>query len=484
MTARKQVWRGMSVVAPAQAMAQAMGLVRNIIIARLLSPTDVGVAALLAATLAFIELLSDVSTDKVLVQSARGNEPMMQKTAQAVMLLRGIGQACVLGCLAWPIAWFFDVRGAWWAFACVAGVPLIKGLINLDPVRRQRELKYGASLTVEVMPQVLATAMAWPLAAWLDSYAAVVCLSIGQAVTQVALSHVLAERRYGLAWDRESLKTLSAFALPLLLNGVLLFATNQGDKAVIGAAYSVKTLGVYYVAALLIGAPVAMLAKTSIAIGLPMLSRVQDSQAAFLKRYSMVIEWLCVMGALLAVVSMLAGGMLVALVSKQKYAGAGEYTAFIGAMMAVWMVRVGPTLAAMARGDTVNALATNVTRALALVGVIAVAAAGLELKWVVACGIAGEIAALLVSTSRLSRKHGVPMGLTWKPMGLVVLAVALSAGIDLVWVTGHGWGWTIAVVCAASAGVAVAAVVVCPALREEGVRVCRAVRAVRGVARV
>ncbi len=482
MTARKQVWRGLGTVGPAQAMSQVLGLLRNVIIAAVLTDAaDVGVVALLASVLALVELVSDVSTDKVLVQSAKGNEPVLQRTAQSVMVIRGVSQCAVLLAISWPVVWIFDVREAWWAFVCVAAVPLIRGFVNLDPVRRQRELRYGASTLSDLVPSVVATAAAWPLAWWLDSYAAVVCLSIGHALVYVTMTHLMAERRYGLSWDRESVRTLVAFATPLLFNGILIYLTNQGDRAIIGAAYTLELLGVYYVAGLLIGAPVAMLAKTAVAIGLPMLSRVQDSPGAFVRRYSMCIEWLCVMASLLAVVSMLVGDELIMLISKEKYAAAASYTAFIGAMQAAWVIRVGPTLAAMARGDTVNALVTNIVRAMALVGVVGVAVSGAELKWVVLCGIVGEVAATTVSVVRLRRKHGVPIGATWRPAWLVGLTVAGCGAVDLSGALGHGWinnGLALLGGCVCVTG---AACLICPTLRDEFVRAVRAGWARRGI---
>ena len=52
MTLRRQVWRGAVAVSTGQVASQALSLTRNILVARLLSPWDVGVAAALAVTLA------------------------------------------------------------------------------------------------------------------------------------------------------------------------------------------------------------------------------------------------------------------------------------------------------------------------------------------------------------------------------------------------------------------------------------------------
>lgn len=476
MTLRRRVWRAAAAVGTGQGASQALSLVRNILVARLLSPWDVGVAASLAVTLALVELLSDLSVDKVLIQSERGDEPAMQGTAQLVLILRGILLSLVLLALSGPVSALFNVPGARWAFACGALVPLIRGFTHLDPVRAQREMRYMPVILAEVCPQALVTAAAWPVAIWVGDYAAVLWLMIGQSVAMVVFSHLLAERPYRLSLDRRAVRTLTAFALPLLINGFLLFATNQGDKAIVGAAYPMEVLGVYAVASVLIGTPGFILAKTATALGLPMLARVQGSPGAFRARYSLCIEALCLIAVAAAIPLIVGGDRLVRLVYGGAYSGAWTYAPWLGAVYAVWAIRIGPTLGAMARGDTVNAVVANIWRASALIGVIGAVWAGAGLVWVAIWGLAGEVLALLASTRRLQRVHGVPQGLTLQPAALVALGIgaallaspiamgtgdALSAGLIVILLE--------ACVLGAGAGL-------CPALRGEVVRAFRAAR--------
>ena len=417
--------------------------------------------------------MSDLSVDKVLIQSERGDEPAMQGTAHSVLVLRGVLLALVLLALSGPVSALFNVPGARWAFACGALVPLIRGFTHLDPVRVQRGMRYLPVTLAEVCPQALATVAAWPVAVWVGNYAAVLWLMIGQSVATVVFSHLLARRRYELSFDRQSLRILTAFALPLVANGLLLFAANQGDRAIVGAAYSMDVLGVYAVAAVLIGTPGFILAKTATALGLPILARVQGSPGPFLTRYSLCIEALCLIAAAVAVPLIVGGDRLVTLVYGHQYSGAQAYVAWLGAMYAVWALRIGPTLAAMSRGDTVNAVVANIARACALVGVIGATAMGAGLEWVVIWGLAGEGAALLVSTRRLRRVHGVPQVLTWQPASLVGIAIGAALLASPVGI-GNGSAWEVGIavivleacVCAAAAGL-------CPALRGEVIRAFR-----------
>src|SRR5262249_18743586 len=155
-----------------------------------------------------------------LIQSERGDEPAMQGTAQSVMILRGVVQAVIMLALSGPIAALFGVREAQWAFAVSALVPFIRGFAHLDYVRARRSMRFLPATLTELVPQLAATAAVAPMARWFGNYAAIVWLTIGQAVIFAVLTHVLAGRTYRLSLEKQSLRALTSFATPLLLNGV------------------------------------------------------------------------------------------------------------------------------------------------------------------------------------------------------------------------------------------------------------------------
>jgi O-antigen/teichoic acid export membrane protein len=74
---------------------------------------------------------------------------------------------------------------------------------------------------------------------------------IAQAFSMALLSQMLSERDYGLGLSKPILGRIVVFGWPLLLNGVLLFATIQGDKFLVGSLLGVEVLGLYVVAALI-----------------------------------------------------------------------------------------------------------------------------------------------------------------------------------------------------------------------------------------
>jgi O-antigen/teichoic acid export membrane protein len=63
-------------------LAAILGLVRNIMIARLLSVDDFGIASTFAMTMAFVDMSANIGIDRLVVQSKEGQSERFQATLQ------------------------------------------------------------------------------------------------------------------------------------------------------------------------------------------------------------------------------------------------------------------------------------------------------------------------------------------------------------------------------------------------------------------
>src|SRR5260370_15498250 len=83
-----------------QAFVQVCSFARSVIVARVISPADFGVAATFAMTFAFLEMISNLAAETVLIQAKDGNEPAFQQTAQSLQFLRGLTNALFIFAMA------------------------------------------------------------------------------------------------------------------------------------------------------------------------------------------------------------------------------------------------------------------------------------------------------------------------------------------------------------------------------------------------
>jgi O-antigen/teichoic acid export membrane protein len=122
-----------------------------------------------------------------------------------------------------------------------------------------------------------------------------------------------------------------------------------------------------------------------------------------------------------------AGGWAVDILYGHKYAAAAGFIGWLGAMWGIRIIRVAPTVAAIARGDTQNAMYSNVARSLAFVGMLLVAALGGRLAWISICGFLGELLAFTASLWRLRVRQSVPVSICLKPFLVFSGGMAVAA---------------------------------------------------------
>ncbi len=430
-----------------QVFTQACSFVGNIIVARLITPADFGIAAAFAMTSAFLAMISNLAAETVLVQAKDGNEPAFQQTAQSLQFLRGLINAVFIFALAGMISRLFGVPQAKPAFQCLALLPLIRGLTHLDVNRLQRDLKFGPSIMAESGSNLLATLATLPVGLWFRDYWAMLWLLILQAVVYVAGSHLFAGRRYSWGWNKTYARAIFSFGWPLLINGLLLYIILQGDRFVIGAAqrlfenspYTLADLGVYSLAFALTFAPTMLVANVCTSLFLPLLSRAQSDTAQFKKRYVSCIQIVSLMASWVSILFIVSGGWIVRMIYGQKYAAAGTFIGVLAAMQAMRILRVAPTLAAMAFADTKSVMICNIARTSALAGVLYSSITGKSLLWVAASGLAGEVLALTTGVWRLRRCHSVPARLSLQPLAVSGLAMLLGTAVVTAGVLHIAW---------------------------------------------
>jgi O-antigen/teichoic acid export membrane protein len=230
---------------------------------------------------------------------------------------------------------------------------------------------------------------------------------LAHALTQVAMTHALAERPYRLGLARDELRGALAFGWPLTLNGVLLALAAQGDRIVVAAALGMAELGVYAAATILTTAIVGTAMQVVSGAALPWLSAAQADRPAFLARHvAMGAAWALV-GALTFPGLMLLGDDLVALVFGEPFRPAPMLMATVALAAALRMLRGWSSGAAMALGDTRAILLGNAVRPCGLAAAGLAAALGLGVVWVSACMALGELASTVALAWRLHARHGV-----------------------------------------------------------------------------
>lgn len=463
MGLKRDVLRGGVLLSAGSAIGKALALARNIIIARLISPEDFGIAATFIITLSLLQSISEVAADKLLVQAKDGDEKHFQKVLHFFQCLRGAVTAAIIFVLAGPIASLFGSPSAVGAFRLLAVIPLLRGFAHLDMRRVQRGMNFKPFVVVDVVSQAIAVLVAFPIGWWLGDYRAALWILIIQTFAYTSMTHILAERRWGAVYDQSYLRRLLGFGWPLIINGLLMFLILQGDRIVIGATwshYTLADLGVYSVALTFIMTPRQMLTRVSTSILLPILSKVQDEKELFTSRYRLCSQISSLIATGVGVTFIIAGTLLVKTLYGENYAGVGLFIGWLSAMQTLRIIRTTPAIAGLARADSSQLMLTNLARAVSLLILLVVAYLRLSLAWVAAAGVVGEALSLTVATWIMRRKHGLEMMATFGPTLASGVAMALAGCAVLMGVANHEWPITVG--ATALAGIATCVITVAP----------------------
>lgn len=477
VSVRVQAAKGTLWVGVGNVVGYAASFVRNMILARLLSKADFGIAATFALVLTLMEFTAKIGIGRLVVQDREGNEPafiasthLFQAGAAGISTVLIVAGAPVL-------AHWFGIADHAWALMLLALVAVFRGLEHADVRRYERELRFKPSVAVEVIPQIAITLTAWPVAVWLGDFRAMLMLLLAKSVLGCVLSHFLAERPYRWAWHREHLARMLRFGWPLLLTGFLMFGVMQGDQFLVATFYAMSDLAPYAAAAALAYAPAFLFSSILSSILLPLFSRVQDDLSLLRHRYAQAVALVTLVSAVSSVGMIVAGEAMMQLAYGSKYSGSGIILAWLTAAVAFRNLRVAPAIAALARGDSQNQMISNIWRVIALAPMLVIAFRHQPIWMLAFCGLVGEAFACWFSIVRLRRRDGVPEGVTLRP-AIWLLALVIAGG-GLAWAGGHAssvlGGLALGAVCALAAGTGTVALL--PELRREAAAAWQGYRA-------
>lgn len=383
--------------------AQMLSFARNALIGHALSQSDFGIAATITLMLQLIETLSDLGSDRLIVQADDGTSDRFFATAHLVLIVRGFLIATMMLSAAPAIAAFFQVEHARQAFQLAAFGPFLKGFMHLDYRAAQRRFDNRPFLWIEVVPQAAALALTIPALALSKDYSLVVGLTLAQAAIAVSMSHLRASRRYDVGLDVALIKRHLAYGWPILLSALPVIAVFQGDRIIVGRLLGMESLAVYSAAFMVTMVPGLMAGKVGHSLLLPVFSDALRNGRGIKMRYQSAVEATTVFAALYLAAFCIAGNWLLPVVFGVKYAGFGAITGWLAAMWAVRMIQSVPGMGLMAYGHTKPFLVAGILRAHALPCVLLAALTGCGLATLAAIGVIFEVVSLAYVVTRLDR---------------------------------------------------------------------------------
>ncbi len=343
---------------------QALLLIRSVLIARYLGPEQFGLVLTFVLIQQFLDTASDVGINKYILSAPAGHQKRPQAVLHSIAVSRSIIIAVLLVAVAYPVFHSFDDRLDLTAFGILAVSTFVNGLVHTDSIREQRVQIFRTQALSNAMGETAALVFAAVYLTLHIDYTVALLAILVRSIVATLSTHLLARRAYKLRYERAIAKPIWVYALPLIINGPLLFLSAQADRLIVSATLGPKELGIYSAALLLIMSPASIFARFLGSVYLPKLSRERNCGSNGTFRQFTVI--MLAASALIAIGFASLGQYAVHLLFGKAFAIGLVVTALIGALQAVRFLRNWPITISLANGRTDNVLKSNIIRLITL----------------------------------------------------------------------------------------------------------------------
>lgn len=421
------MFRSAFLILSGNTLASLLLLVRSVVIAHLISVSDFGVASTFALALSIIEMVSALGVQQQIVQHADGDDPRFQNTLHGVQGVRAIINSMLLFLLAGPIAGFFNVPDAAWAYRVMALVPLLTGLVHLDPHRMNRRMEYRHTLAISVISALVSVLAIWPLSHFFTDYSLMLYIVVIQSLTAFVLSHILAERPYRWAFDRAVIRESLRFGWPVILGAILLFLVFNGERLIIGRQLGMGALAVFSMAFSLVLTPTLVLEGSAQSFFLPQLSAARDDRERFVHLSMATLQCFLMLGAVTLIGVALLGAPVVHLLLGPKYAAALPILTWLAILQGIRVTKAGSSAITLAQGHSETGMVSSLMRVALMPVAWYVTTLGGSLLEVIWIGCAGEIVGFIASLALARYRLKLALGPVLPALGAVV--VMLGVGV-------------------------------------------------------
>lgn len=428
------MFRSALLILSGNAAASLLLLARNLIVARLISVEDYGIAATFAISMAVVEMMSQLGLQQQIVQAKDGDNTRFQAGLQGFQVLRGVLSGMILFFAAGLIADFLNIPEIAWAYQVMALVPVLTALQHFDIHRLNRQMRFWPVVLTGAVPALISLAAVWPLYLWLGDYRVMLWAIITQIALMTIVSHIVAERPYRLLLDRAIMAGSLRFGWPLLVNGILMFGVFNGDKLIVGRVLGMETLAIFAMGFTLTLTPTLVMAKSAQNFFLPQLSKVdQDTQAgvAQFQHLSMTTLQVSLLnGAILVVAIALLGAFFVQALLGEKYAALIPLLVPMSVLQAMRVAKSGNAVVALSVGHTANAMLANMVRVATLPLVWYALVQGVDLLGVIWIATGGEVLGYFLSLWLLHRRVGTGLRPMFWPIVCLTIFTLVAAMVS------------------------------------------------------
>jgi len=251
-----------------------------VVLARLLSPGDYGLLAMVTAIVGVGEVLRDFGLSAATVQ-ARSVSPQQRSNLFWINSAIGLLLAVTVFAAAPAIAAFYAQPLLQPIARALALTFLLNGLATQYRTQLNRDMRFGRLAAVEVGAQAVGLAVGVTLALRGHGHWALVAQQLGQAVATLLLLILATGWWPGLPRRGADMGGFLRYGGNLMSTQLIAYVSRNIDALIIGQRFGAELLGLYNRAYQLLMLPLNQINAPATTIALPVLSRLHDDRERY-----------------------------------------------------------------------------------------------------------------------------------------------------------------------------------------------------------
>ncbi len=262
------------------------GIIKLIILARLLSPNDFGLMGIALLMVSTLDSFSQIGFQTWLVQKS-GDIKSYLDIAWTASIIRGIILCLILIFFAPLAADFFGAPEAKPIIQVISASILLQGFTNIGIVYLQKELQFRKLFIYEFGSTTIDFIATIAFAIALRNVWALAFGPLVGIVARLILSFIVHPFRPKINYNREIIIDILTYGKWVFGSSIAIFLVTQGDSIFIGKYFGVVALGLYQMASTISNTPATEIGQTLSQITLPVYSKLKHDipklRYAFLK---------------------------------------------------------------------------------------------------------------------------------------------------------------------------------------------------------
>jgi len=365
-----QMARGATWMVSLRWAVRGLGLLRMVVLARLLAPDDFGVFAVGLIILGFIEFLSEGGIEFALIREQSATREHYD-SAWTLQILLGLFTAAVIFASAPLVAQIFNEPRAEIVIQLIALRPAFRAFNNIGVVTFLKEFDFRKEFLFDVARNLIDTTLTVVLAVILRDYMALVIGAVAGAALGAAYTYLIHPYRPRLSFKK--IREIWSFSGWLLVSYAAEEIGDLLDRTVVGVIAASNALGIFHIASTLSG---VIMHSTVFPLwrGLfPAYAKLAEDPAELVHGFYSVFRWVVVVSCIAGFgVASVAPDLVVTLLG-EKWAPAIPLVPWLAFAVAINGVVDNPLLAVTALGHTRLCAIQSLIRIIMLVVALPVA---------------------------------------------------------------------------------------------------------------